>query len=40
MPESFATVCGAMSSSQNACTMAAVMESWPQPAQSVVMAPS
>jgi hypothetical protein len=40
MPESFATVCGAMSSSQNAWTMAAVMESWPQPAHSVDMRPS
>ena len=30
----------AMSSSQNACTIAAVTESWPQPAQSVDIAPS
>ncbi len=40
MPESFATVCGAMSSSQNAWMMAAVIESCPHPAHSVVIAPS
>ena len=40
MPESLATLCGAIDSSQNAWMMAAVIESWPQPAQSVVMAPS
>ena len=40
MPDSLATVCGAMSSSQNAWTMAAVIESWPQPAHSVVIEPS
>ena len=40
MPDSLATRCGAIDSSQNAWTTAAVTESWPQPAQSVVMAPS
>ena len=35
MPLSFATRCGGMSSSKKACTMAAVIESWPHPAQSV-----
>jgi cysteine sulfinate desulfinase/cysteine desulfurase-like protein len=40
MPLSFATLCGGMSSSQNARMIAAVMESWPQPAHSVDMAPS
>src|SRR5689334_17814406 len=29
MPESLASVCGGMSSSQHACTMEAVTESWP-----------
>ena len=40
MPDSFATLCGGMLSSQNAWMIAAVIESWPQPAQSVVIAPS
>ena len=40
MPESFATRCGGIDSSQNAWMIAAVIESWPQPAQSVVIAPS
>ena len=40
MPESLATRCGGIDSSQNAWTMAAVIESWPQPAHSVVIAPS
>ena len=40
MPESLATVCGGIDRSQNAWMIAAVIESWPQPAQSVVMAPS
>ena len=39
MPDSFATLCGGMLSSQNAWMIAAVIESWPQPAQSVVIAP-
>ena len=40
MPESLATMCGGVSSSQKARTMAAVIESCPQPAQSVDMLPS
>jgi hypothetical protein len=40
MPDSFATRCGGMSISWNARMMAAVMESWPQPAQSVDIDPS
>ena len=40
MPDSFATMCGGVSSSQNARTMAAVTESWPQPAHSVDIDPS
>jgi hypothetical protein len=40
MPESFATVCGGIERSQNAWTMAAVIESCPHPAQSVVIVPS
>jgi hypothetical protein len=40
MPLILATPCGAMSSSKNACTIAAVIESWPQPAHSVDMPPS
>src|SRR5258705_10923984 len=35
MPLIFAARCGGRSSSQNACTSAAVTESWPHPAQSV-----
>ena len=40
MPDSFATRCGAMSSSKNAWMIAAEIESWPHPAQSVEIAPS
>ncbi len=40
MPESLATLCGGIDSSQNAWMIAAVIESWPQPAHSVVIAPS
>ena len=40
MPDSFATRCGAMSSSKNAWMIAAEIESWPQPAHSVEIAPS
>ena len=40
MPESFATLCGSRSSSKQAWMMAALIESWPQPAQSVETAPS
>ncbi len=40
MPESFTTLCGGIESSKQACTIAAVTESWPQPAQSVDMLPS
>ena len=39
MPDSLATRCGAIDISQNAWMIAAVIESWPQPAQSVVIAP-
>ena len=39
MPDSLATRCGAIDSSQNAWMIAAVIESWPQPAHSVVIAP-
>ncbi len=40
MPLSFAMLCGGVESSQSARTMAAVMESCPQPAHSVDMVPS
>ena len=40
MPDSLATMCGGVSSSKNARTMAAVTLSWPQPAHSVDIAPS
>ena len=40
MPLIFAARWGGMSSSKNAWTIAAVTESWPQPAQSVDIAPS
>src|ERR1035438_2772770 len=40
MPLNLAIMCGGVESSQKACTMAAVTESWPQPAQSVDIAPS
>ena len=40
MPESLATLCGSMSSSQQAWMIAAEMESWPQPAHSVEILPS
>ena len=40
IPLIFAARCGGTSSSQNAVISAAVTESWPQPAQSVLIAPS
>jgi hypothetical protein len=40
MPESFATRCGWIASSQQAWMIAALMESWPQPAHNVEIAPS
>src|SRR5574337_311361 len=40
MPDSFATRCGWMSSSQQAWMIAAEIESWPQPAHKVDTAPS
>ncbi len=40
MPESLATLCGWMSSSQKAWISAAEIESWPQPAHSVLTFPS
>ena len=40
MPESFATRCGWISSSQQACTIDAEIESCPQPAHKVEIAPS
>ena len=40
MPESLATRCGSMESSKQASTMAADIESCPQPAQSVESEPS
>src|SRR5215469_8357991 len=40
MPDSFTTFCGSSDSAQLASTIAAVMESCPQPAQSVESAPS
>ena len=40
MPLIFAARCGGTSSSQNAVIIAAVTESCPQPAQSVLIAPS
>ena len=40
MPESFATRCGWIASSKQASMIAAVIESWPQPAQSVETLPS
>src|SRR5262245_7446017 len=40
IPLIFAARCGGTSSSQSACTSAAVTESWPHPAQSVDIAPS
>ena len=40
MPESFATRCGSTSRLKNAWTIAAEIESWPQPAHSVEIAPS
>jgi hypothetical protein len=40
MPESFATRWGWIASSQHAWMIAALMESWPQPAHSVEIAPS
>ena len=40
MPDSLATRCGWISSSQQAWMIAAVIESWPQPAHSVLILPS
>ena len=40
IPDSLATRCGAMASSQHAWMIAALIESWPQPAHSVEIAPS
>jgi hypothetical protein len=40
MPESFTMFCGSMSRPQVASVMAAVMESWPQPAHNVDKPPS
>jgi len=40
MPESLATRCGSIDSSKQACTIAAEIESCPQPAQSVEIVPS
>ena len=39
MPLSLAIICGAADNSQSARVMAAVMESWPQPAHSVDIRP-
>ena len=40
MPEIFATRCGSIASSKQAWMIEAVIESWPQPAQSVEIEPS
>src|SRR5678816_1974423 len=40
IPESFATLCGSMFISQHACTIAALIESCPHPAQRVDSEPS
>jgi hypothetical protein len=40
MPDSFAILCGGRLSSKQAWMIAALIESWPQPAQSVETAPS
>ncbi len=40
IPDSFATLCGWMSRSKHAWMIAALIESWPQPAQSVDTGPS
>ena len=40
MPDSFTMFCGSIARPQLASTMAAVIESWPQPAHSVDSAPS
>ena len=40
MPESLATRCGSIASSQHAWMIAAEIESWPQPAHSVEILPS
>ncbi len=40
MPDSFTMFCGSISSPQLASTIAAVIESWPQPAHRVESAPS
>ena len=40
MPDILATRCGSIESSKQAWMIAAEIESWPQPAQSVLIAPS
>ena len=40
MPEILATRCGSIDSSKQAWMIAAVIESWPQPAHSVETVPS
>ena len=40
MPEILATRCGSIASSKQAWMIAAVIESWPQPAHSVDTVPS
>jgi hypothetical protein len=40
MPDSLATRCGGSSSSKQASMIAALIESWPQPAHSVETLPS
>jgi hypothetical protein len=40
MPDSLATRCGSMSICQHACTIDALMLSWPQPAHRVLILPS
>ena len=40
MPLILASMCGSIDISQSARTMAAVTESWPQPAHNVDIAPS
>jgi hypothetical protein len=40
IPESLMTFSGGIASSKKAWTMAAVIESWPQPAHSVLSPPS
>ena len=40
MPDSLATRCGSIDSSKQAWMIAALIESWPQPAHSVETVPS